>query len=262
MEVLRARYPSLGGETIDLLHRAARLSSLYATLGFGLLFCWHHVGDTRLADTPGAGDWLVIMALLGLVLGGVFGRTLGDDVEDDQTFLALSGIVVFASGAAFFLDLSPVAVNLLLGAALASGGRAVRLAAALEGSRAPVGILLLVFAGALWSPVPWGPAVAVGASALVLGGLLRLLAAAIAAPGTALRPDLGRGILGQGETTVAMAVSLRLVYDGPAVQTAFAAALGALLVGELIAPRVLRGLLVDIGDLSAEHEAMGTRKGA
>ncbi len=253
IEVLKARYPALTSDTLELLRNAMRLSSLYAVLGFGLLFCWHHAGDTRLIDPPGPGDWVVITAAIGAVLGGVFGRSLGDGLDDDQTFLALSGIVVFASGAAFFLNLSPLTVNLLLGATLLYAGRARELPVALEGSRAPVGILLLVFAGALWRPVPFWPAVGLAAAVFVLSSLGRFAAGAIAAPGTVLRADIGRGLLGQGETAVAMAVSLRLVYEGPAVNLAFTAALVAVLLGELLAPRVLRGLLVDSGDLRTEH---------
>ena len=61
-------------------------------------------------------------------------------------------------------------------------------------------------------------------------------------------------MLAHGNVAVAMVVSLRLVYDGPAIDLAYTAILASVIVNDLVAPRVLRGLLVDTGDLRGERK--------
>jgi NhaP-type Na+/H+ or K+/H+ antiporter len=75
----------------------------------------------------------------------------------------------------------------------------------------------------------------------------------IAGWGTTLRKDLFRGLLAHGDVTLAMAVSFRLVYEGtPAVDIAYSVVLGSIVLNDLIAPRLLRGLLVDEGGIQKE----------
>jgi NhaP-type Na+/H+ or K+/H+ antiporter len=93
---------------------------------------------------------------------------------------------------------------------------------------------------------------------LVLGGFLvartgaKWLASVIAGWGTSLRKDLFRGLLAHGNVTLAMAVSFRLVYDGEAAKIAYSAVLGSIILNDLMAPRLLRGLLVDEGEIQRE----------
>ncbi|MGB5283652.1 MAG: hypothetical protein WBN29_04025, partial [Polyangiales bacterium] len=78
------------------------------------------------------------------------------------------------------------------------------------------------------------------------------IASLIAGWGTTLRKDLFRGLLAHGDVTLAMAVSFRLVYEGPAANIAYSVVLGSVIVNDLIAPRLLRGLLVDEGEIQRE----------
>jgi NhaP-type Na+/H+ or K+/H+ antiporter len=55
--------------------------------------------------------------------------------------------------------------------------------------------------------------------------------------------------MSQGDVAVAMALSFRLVYTGPTVDLAYTAVLFGVVVHELVSPRLLRGLLVDAGEL-------------
>ena len=93
---------------------------------------------------------------------------------------------------------------------------------------------------------------------LALGGFLILrtgakwLASIIAGWGTSLRKDLFRGLLAHGDVTLAMAVSFRLVYDGEAAKIAYSVVLGSIILNDLLAPRLLRGLLVDEGEIQRE----------
>jgi NhaP-type Na+/H+ or K+/H+ antiporter len=80
--------------------------------------------------------------------------------------------------------------------------------------------------------------------------------------GTTLRKDLFRGLLAHGDVTLAMAVSFRLVYEGPAVDMAYSVVLCSIIFNDLLAPRLLRGLLVDEGDLQRELKDPNTSLGA
>ena len=74
-----------------------------------------------------------------------------------------------------------------------------------------------------------------------------------------MRKDLFRGLLAHGDVTLAMAVSFRLVYEGEAANLAYTVVLGSVIVNDLIAPRLLRGLLADEGEIQRELKANGSQ---
>jgi hypothetical protein len=112
-----------------------------------------------------------------------------------------------------------------------------------------VSLVLLLFAGALWNPVPVVPGLVVTGGYVVVRILAKMLASVLATVGTPLRTDLFRGMLSQGNAAVAMAVSFRIVYDGPVADLVYTAILVGTVASELLSPRILRGLLVDAGEL-------------
>jgi hypothetical protein len=243
----RADEPS---RLLSKLKRSTRFTALLAIVVFGVLFCVFHQGDTHLLERdPVAAEWVLLTLGLGVVLGIFFTFFLGDDQEEPTRFLALVGIIVFASGAAFFLNLSALLVNLLLGAVIAQTARCGSVQHTLQSTRQPARLILLLFAGALW--VPSYPAASIVLFLGFVGLRLLLLFAGSwsAAVGTGSRTDLYRGLLSQGDVAVAMAVSFRLVYAGPAVDLVYTTILAAAVVHEMVAPYALRRLLADAGEL-------------
>lgn len=250
VDLVSSRYPDLESRLVPLLRRTARLEDLLAIAVFGTLFCIFHQGMTRTATQPSFSDWILLTVGLGLVLGFLFSAFLGEEEENThQRFLAMVGILVFASGAAFFLNLSALLVNLLLGVVIVNTRHGKGVFQVLVGTQTPVRLILLVFAGALWAPVSVGPAVSLSVGFVALRFSAKVLSCWLAALGTTLRNDLFRGLLAQGDVAIAMAISLSLVYDGPAVDLAFTAIVASTVLYELIAPRLLKGLLVDAGEL-------------
>jgi hypothetical protein len=254
--LLERRYGATG-PLPDLLRRAASFGDLLIILAFGLVFCLFHVDQETAALQLSATEWAVLSVGLGMVMGLLFGPFLGGEASASDQLLPLIGIITFASGAAWFLRLDPLLVNMSLGVVLVNSARrgpVVR--RALKATAPPQALILLVLAGALWRPpqdaLGW-QMVGVGVGGFVA---LRLLAKVVgswlAALGTSLRPDLFRGLLGHGEVTVAMAISFRLVYDGPAVDLAYTIILASVLLHDLVAPRLLRSLLVDAGVITRE----------
>ena len=248
------------GEHTELLDRAIRLGELVAIALFGLVFCMYHEGAQGTVEGWNAANWVLVTIGLGVGLGVLFYLfLLGEEHEPDKEFLALLGIIVFASGAAWFLQISPLVVNLILGAMLANlAPNAAELRETLARYHRPMVLLLLIFAGALWSP-PGSAAVAVLAVAYVaVRSVARVVGGWLAVSGlrSEIRRDIGRGLIGQGEVAVALAISYRLVYQGPVVDLAFTAILASVVISDLWSARLVKGLLIDAGDIQGERTVL------
>jgi len=249
VDLIRSRYADLPTQLLPTLRRTARLGDLFAIAAFGLIFCIFHEGETLLSREPVWSDWLLISIGLGLLLGMVFMSFLSEDEGSNDAFLAMVGILLFASGAAFFLHISALLVNLVLGVVVVQTAKGLAVRRQLEATEKPVKLVLLLFAGALWTPVAPLPALLACVGYIALRMVTKAVGSYLATVGTPLRGDIFRGLLAQGNVAVAMAVSIKLVYDGPAVDLAYTAILVSVAVHEIIAPRMLRGLLVDAGEL-------------
>jgi hypothetical protein len=272
MDVVQRRY-KVDGPFLATLVRGARFSDLLAILAFGILFAVYHgvvvptvPPDAPIYRLPTPVEWVVITVGLGVALGALFAWFLDEDDSDTGALLALTGIIAFASGAAFFLDLSGLTINMILGLMLINISRAGdKVRRSIEGTYRPITLLLLLLAGALWTPPPL--VLTLLLTLVVLGVRLggKIIAGLVASLGTAIRRDVFRGVIGQGDVAIAMAVSFKLVYDVARASGAFDdstrgaidATYTAILVGviahEIIAPRLLKGLLVDAGEIRAEQ---------
>jgi len=242
------------GALTRLLDGTMRAAELLAIMAFGTVFCVFHASDPEHADWTYA-NWLLVTLGLGVGLGALFRLFIGDRFgDDDQVFLAVLGIIVFASGAAYYLQLSPLLVTLILGMTLANVARCADLIlATMERQQRTLSLMLLVMAGAMWRPIESSGWIVVLAYLLMRFGakLLGGWAASASAPQGVPR-DVGRGLLGHGNVAVAMAASFRLAFDGPVVDIAFTAILCSVVLSELSSARQLKGLLLDSGDIQPE----------
>lgn len=258
IDVLADRYV-IEGPLAAQLRDAARVGDVLVILAFGLVFSIFHPppGETSGTDLTWAAEWTGLQLGLGVTLGLFFTPFLGGNETENGRFLAMVGIITFASGAAYFLDLSPLAVNVCLGIVLVNVARTGKLMlSTLERTEKPMLLVLLVLAGMLWQPPPIDLTLYVFAGFLLLRILGKFIASRMAAWGIAdQRKDLFKGLLAQGEVTVAMAVSFQVVFDGPLVDVVYTVALASVILFDLTAPRMLRGLLVDAGNIRRERSA-------
>ena len=67
-----------------------------------------------------------------------------------------------------------------------------------------------------------------------------------------MRRDIARGLIAQGDVALAMALSLSFVFDNPLINIVYTVIIINSLFNELIAPRMLRGLIIDAGELQDE----------
>src|SRR5918994_889345 len=129
-----------------------------ALVAFGLVLAVVHQGEVAPGvRPPTATEWAVINLAVGVASGVLFHLFLGPRGHLDQgrLFVALAGAIVVASGASYYLNLSPIFTNLVLGVILVNSGGAHRdVARLLLSTERPVYLALLLFAGAAWSSGP------------------------------------------------------------------------------------------------------------
>jgi hypothetical protein len=234
------------------LESSASFDELLATLAFGLVFCFFHVGQTAGVRPLTATEWVAVSLGLGVVLGILFFLFLGRESDPDRQLLALIGIILFSSGSAYYLNLSPLLVNLVLGAMLANTSRhSTALRKVMGTIERPITVVILVLAGAAWKLDVMTHPIVLGLVVIVLVGrpLGKVIGGAISfrygEPSPQLTPWMGLGTLAHGGLAIAMAVNFRQVYTGIVADGVFSAVLVSVLVWEVLAPPRIRRALID-----------------
>ena len=249
-----------------VLQLAARIDALVAVVAFGLVLAIFHQGDVAPGvRPPTATEWAVINVAVGVASGVLFHLFLGPrgHLDEGRLFIALAGAIVVASGASYYLNLSPIFTNLVLGVILVNSGGAHRdVARLLLSTERPVYLALLLLAGAAWSPgsadllfiAPLFVLIRVGAR--FLGGAI---AGGYVAPTRLRTSGLGRGLLALGGLGVALAVNYGQVYPGLHPRLVLTATLLAVLLFEIVASREASAFILG---LERGGEAQETDEGA
>lgn len=259
INVIGRRY-RVEGPTQTLLRASARIGDAAALLVFGgVLAYFRPESSAGLMDPAMQGmGWVLVALLLGMVLGLLFTPFLGDDDSRNSRFLAVVGIITFATGAGSMLNLSSLFVCLVVGAVLVNTSRAgQRIQKTLQGTERPLSLALLVFAGAVWQPpAHLDYALLLFALFVSLRFLGKWTSSRLAAAGGLMRQDLYRGQLSHGDSAIAMAIGLRQIFPSNVwVDAAYTAVLASVVLHDFVAPRALRALLVDSGELRREQAA-------
>ena len=206
-----------------VLQLTARIDALIAVVAFGLVLAILHRGDVAPGvRPPTATEWAVINVAVGVASGVLFHLFLGPrgHLDEGRLFVAMAGAIVVASGASYYLNLSPIYTNLVLGFILVNSGSAHRdVTRLLLSTERPVYLALLLFAGAAWSPgsvdlLFIAPLfVVIRLAARFLGG--RMAGSTSPHPSSAT-PGLGRGLLALGGIGVAIALNYAPGLSRPA----------------------------------------------
>jgi hypothetical protein len=233
---------------------------------FGLLLALDHAEIGGLSRAPTATEWAVIATGIGVASGALFHLFLGSETSGDRTIVALAGATLLATGAAAHLDLSPLYSTTVMGVILVNTSRQRELLQGiLARAQRPLVYVLLVLAGAAWTP---------GADAFVLLPVLVFLLArwvgkvggarlaARANDALALHgPDWGRALLGQGSLALALGFVWLRREGSPFPDLVFSAAVAAMLFTDLSAARIVRSVLEPLlppeGTADAAHAIEG-----
>jgi hypothetical protein len=232
---------------VEQLETTALVDSVFAIIVFGILLCVVHVdvdiGDRMLTAT----EWAAITIGIGVVGGTLFHLFIGSERDRDRLFIALAGSIILGSGAAAYLRLSPLLSSLLIGAILVntSSNRddIVSLMASVE---KPLYFVLLIFAGAAWSPSTQNWLLPV-----ILFVLIRI-AAKLGAARLAVRIEKrvetlginwGRVLFAQGTLALAIALNYSLNDTEIVPNVVFTAAVASVLLNDLFGARIIAALI-------------------
>jgi hypothetical protein len=242
---------------LSVLQLTARIDALVAVIAFGLVLAVFHQGQVASSvRPPTATEWAVINAAVGVASGVLFHLFLGPRAHlseaegTSRLFVALAGAIVVASGASYYLNLSPIYTNLILGFILANSGSAHQdVTRLLSSTERPVYLALLIFAGAAWSPS--SPELLFIAPLFVIIRLMArftggFVAGRLVAPPTLQNPRLGRALLAQGGIAVALAVNYTQVRPDLNPDLILTATLVSVLLFEIVASRELGEVVRDI----------------
>jgi Kef-type K+ transport system membrane component KefB len=232
---------------VQQLQTTALVDSVLAIFVFGILLCIAHVdvsvGDRSLTPT----EWAAIAIGIGVVGGTLFHLFIGAEEDPDRLFIALSGCIILATGAAAYLRLSPLLPTLLIGAILVNTARnrkeLVRQMASIE---RPLYFILLIFAGAAWSPS--NQAWLLPVVLFVMVRYVAKLGAARLAVRVERRADelginWGRALLTQGTLGLGIALNYSLNDSEIVPNVVFTAAIASVLVNDLFGARIISGLI-------------------
>jgi hypothetical protein len=233
---------------VPVLQLTARIDALVAVAAFGLIVAIFHQGQVSLSVRPPTStEWAVINLAVGVASGILFHLFLGprghlDEAEgSSRLFVALAGAIVVASGASYYLNLSPIFTNLILGFILANSGSAHRdVTRLLLATERPVYLALLIFAGAAWSPT--SPELLFIAPLFVVIRLVGRfmggwVAGGLVAPPALKNPRISRALLAQGGIAVALAVNYTQVRPDLNADVILTATLVSVLLFDIVASR-------------------------
>ena len=233
---------------VHQLEVTTAIDAVVAITTIGILMCFQHpspAGDVRALTTT---EWVVISAGIGIVGGILFHLFLGEERDADRLFISLAGALILSSGAAAYLDLSPILPAMIVGAVLVNTSEnREQIERTLLAAERPFYFVLLIFAGATWSP---------SLRAWILPVLLFLAARAAGKIGGArlatrlsdqkdkLGMDWGRALLGQGGLAIALGLDY-LQHDRlPLVNIVFTAAVASVLLTDLSSAHLVRSVVM------------------
>lgn len=226
------------------LEVAVGMDSFLAIVTVAVVFSLNHVAAPALARSPTAVEWMVISSALGVVGGTLFHLFLGEERDPDRLFISLAGAIVFMTGAAAYLQLSPLLPGMLMGMILANTSRnRSQIEQVLHRVERPLYFVLLLCGGALWTPSrnAWLIPVAVF---LVMRVLCKVGGARLAARFNDMLPVLGprwgTALLGQGG--LALAIGFNYLSENNAFfpNIVFTAAVVSVLLTDAFSARLMR----------------------
>lgn len=241
-----ARSSTEAAKKLHILEYLVSLHVFVPILTLAFLYSFFHIDQVDGARHSGW-VWLGIHHAVGFGLALILFYLLKVRLTESERELLILGGITLSAGVAAYLHLSPVVICFIAGIIFANlpGFNNLLMENVLRHAERPVYFIMLILAGSLWnfkSLFAWG--------FLVIYILIRLLAKGFALwavsraePRLRLRfPTLG-GIIAQGPLAIAMVVGYKQLYAGPLLDTVVTAILAGGFINELLAGRLLQGVL-------------------
>ena len=245
------------------IQRAERVAAFASAIGivtFGALFCLSDgLGPGPNYDAPTALRLAAFQTLAGALIGVVFTVFLRQRLSAERLLTVVIGMVIFTAGLAYFVHVSALATNFLVGVVVANAsGQAGEVRRMLRGIRRPLYIVLFFFVGLdLIVDVPWwSHLLALPYVYLRLWG--RRIGGALARRvGGAGASNLGHALIAPGGLSVGLCLMTLLFfaeggYD-PTMRQAVAALVAGVVLSELLAYMLTRRWIIDAADVPPER---------
>jgi hypothetical protein len=195
---------------------------------------------------------VAVSSLVPVLLGYLFHRLTASRVTEQDLLVYLLGMVFFVSGAAFYFNLIPVYVCMVLGIVYSNlTRRHERIYPILLASEKPLYIVLLILVGAIWEIDLDLRIAALVLLVLVIrtaGHMLstpllgRLLNFPFRLPLT-----FGLSLMSAGGLGIAFAVSIYIAYPMDLTNVFLSVALIVIIVGEILSPLAIKASLYRLG---------------
>jgi hypothetical protein len=224
----------------------ASVSGFWGIAGLALLSSFWHFPFFDSGVFSKGGAFLLFFTAFPIFVGYLFHLMTRKKTTEEQKLVYLLGLVFFVSGAAFYFNMPPLYVGMVLGITYSNLTRIHEsLYPLLLSTEKPIYITFLVLIGALWK-VDLDSGVLIMVSLLVL---LRVTAYTLPLPvfelilrfPFRLPFRFGLSFLSSGGLGVAFAVSLKMAYPLPLTDIFLSIALLGILVTEFVSPWGLKG---------------------
>jgi len=261
----------LGSDSPAVRHLdvATSINALVGIVIVAFLLSWHHPPVATLPRSPTTTEWMAINLALGIGAGSLFHLFLAGEANVDRLVVALGGAILFAGGAAEYLGLSPMLACLVVSFMLVNTSRTRHeVEATLRRIERPLYFVLLIVAGATWSPrldlsTMGIIALFVATRAAARVGGARLAARLLGALPSA-GPQWGRALLGQGALALALGLEYQRSASAVGAQLVLGAVVVSVLLTDLISVRVAHAVIEasPLHERAVEGVAAGVAKGA
>jgi hypothetical protein len=242
-----------GARVMGLLRYVSSIDAVVGLVVLGVAFCLAQTRPVAGLELAVGLQWLAVSLGIGGGLGLLLQLLTMVRCRDEELLLFVVGLVVFGSGAALYLGVSPLFVTLVMGALVGNRpGARDRIFLLLSQLEKPVYVVFLILAGAIWRP---GSSWALPLAGLYLGlravGKLGggYLAARIAGEELRAPPWLGLGLLSQGGIVIAMVMSYYGRSASPMTDVVVTAVLIAVIANELASPALATRVLRAAGEV-------------
>jgi Kef-type K+ transport system membrane component KefB len=223
----------------------ASVSGFWGIVGLVVLLSFWHFPFFESQVLWKGGAFLLLSTLFAAILGAIFHYLTKKRTSEEQMLVYLLGLVFFVSGIAFYFNLPPLYMSMVLGITFSNLTKIhEKLYPLLLSTEKPLYIIFLVLIGALWE-------VSVDHRVVILVLLmvvLRLVTYILPLPLFKVALDFplrlpgrfGLCFLSSGGIGVALAVSIKLAYPLVLTDTFLTIALVGVLITEFISPWGLR----------------------
>ncbi len=235
---------------VRLLEVASGLDAMIAIVMLSVALAIFHQPVGAPVREPTPTEWLAIALGVGMVGGWLFHLFLGEERSLDRLFIAVAGAVVLTTGAANYVGMSALLPGVLLGFILVNTTRQrIKVGTLLEKVDRPLYFVMLICAGALWSPSATDVFLPVLAF-LVLRGVGKVGGAWLASAANGLVPVFGPrwglALVGQGGLAIGLALDYSLSNASLHSSLVFTAALASVLVTDAFSARLARDVVASL----------------